>query len=452
MKLFIQSCVALAAATVAAAQSAPSLGSLPLPVNDPFYVPPSGWQQKANGAILRTRNVTIGFATVVAVPAVTGYQLLYRTNDAFGNPQTTVTTLMVPSNAVSDRVIIYANAENSNSINCAPSYLIQKGANTSSQTADGGEQATYEGALLQGWIVALPDHEGPNSAYAYGPQAGHAVLDSVRATLAFGPNVGLLPTAKVGLWGYSGGAIAMAWAEALIKTYGADLNIVGGAHGGTPASLQPCVELINGGVSSGLLFAALTGIASADPGFSESYYSLATPLMKSIIADTVANTCGGASDASNIDLFKDETYFTSGPATLGLPAWQAMFEKTKLGANVNASLTPPIPVHVYHARNDEVIPYTQVEDLVKGWCANGANLEFVLNTAPQVEHLAEAGVGFPAVLQFFADRFNGVAFPAGCAYKYDPAGADLPLITNSSVVNAPKAAGVALPHNVRRWD
>mgnify|MGYP001568480912 CR=1 FL=1 len=98
--------------------------------------------------------------------------------------------------------------------------------------------------VFTGWIITLMDHEGPNSAYAYGPQAGKAVLDSVRATIAFGPAIGLDPTAKAVLWGYSGGAIAVSWAEALVNSYAPELHIVGGAHGGTPASLQPCVELI----------------------------------------------------------------------------------------------------------------------------------------------------------------------------------------------------------------
>ena len=52
--------------------------------------------------------------------------------------------------------------------------------------------------------MTLPDYEGPDSAFASGPQEGNAMLDAVRATLLFGPTVGLVPETKAVLWGYSG--------------------------------------------------------------------------------------------------------------------------------------------------------------------------------------------------------------------------------------------------------
>lgn len=87
--------------------------------------------------------------------------------------------------------------------------------------------------------MTLVDYEGPNSAYVAGPQQGRAVIDSVRATLAFGSSIGLDSTAKVVMTGYSGGAIGVGWAEALLDTYAPELNVIGSATGGTPASLRP---------------------------------------------------------------------------------------------------------------------------------------------------------------------------------------------------------------------
>ena len=55
-----------------------------------------------------------------------------------------------------------------------------------------------------GWIVTLPDHEGPNSTFTAGPAEGMAMLDAIRATLLFGPTVGLVPYSRTVLWGYSG--------------------------------------------------------------------------------------------------------------------------------------------------------------------------------------------------------------------------------------------------------
>ena len=161
------------------------------------------------------------------------------------------------------------------------------------------------------------------------------------------------------MWGYSGGAISTGWAGALLSTYAPELNVVGAAHGGTPASLQPCVEIIvristssKGRKSASLtwsaerrrwlrpqvmllnghpppltqpstvLISAATGLATAYPGINESLYSLATPKMLALIEDTKATKCSGNSDANNVDFFSTTEYFTSGNKTLGLSAWQ----------------------------------------------------------------------------------------------------------------------------------
>ncbi|KAL8278692.1 hypothetical protein RQP46_008984 [Phenoliferia psychrophenolica] len=116
--------------------------------------------------------------------------------------------------------------------------------------------------------------------------------------------------------------------------------------------------------------------------------------MKALIADNIATQCGGDTNSNNIDFFADDQYFTSGNQTLALPAWQ--------------------------------IPYPQAAALVKTWCANGANIEFVTNTIPTVNHIEELVYGAPAALAFLADRLDGVPFTQGCVYKYNPAGADIP--------------------------
>ena len=129
------------------------------------------------------------------------------------------------------------------------------------------------------------------------------------------------------------GAIAVGWAEALMAEYAPELNIVGGAHGGTPASFQPVVERIvrrtltyahkcgfeltlppphrmgvpglavRTSLSSSscmvpdvheipaVLVAASYGLSTAYPDFHTALYSLATPKMKALIEYTVATQC-----------------------------------------------------------------------------------------------------------------------------------------------------------------
>ena len=62
---------------------------------------------------------------------------------------------------------------------------------------------------------------------------GYNTLDSLRAALK-SPATGLTSTTKIGLAGYSGGAIATEWAAQLAPTYAPEINsdIVGAAMGG----------------------------------------------------------------------------------------------------------------------------------------------------------------------------------------------------------------------------
>ncbi len=70
--------------------------------------------------------------------------------------------------------------------------------------------------------------EGMQSQFIAGPQAGHAVLDGVRAALSYVP-AGLSRDTPIGLWGYSGGGQASGWAAYLKDSYAPELNVKGAA-------------------------------------------------------------------------------------------------------------------------------------------------------------------------------------------------------------------------------
>lgn len=55
------------------------------------------------------------------------HQVLYRTTDTFGNATATVTTLLVPYNADTTKLLSYQVAEDAACVNCAPSYALQAG-------------------------------------------------------------------------------------------------------------------------------------------------------------------------------------------------------------------------------------------------------------------------------------------------------------------------------------
>ena len=80
-------------------------------------------------------------------------------------------------------------AEDSLAGYCAPSYAIQhlSASPFLGQIVAPAEFVIAQGALQQGWAVVIPDHEGPDNAYAAGPLAGRITLDGIRAARDFAP-------------------------------------------------------------------------------------------------------------------------------------------------------------------------------------------------------------------------------------------------------------------------
>ena len=126
-------------------------GPIP-PTADPFYIPPEGYERESPGTILRHRPMPYPLADAPSNFEV-GYQLLYRTTDALGNAQATVTTLLVPQNADPSKYLSYQTFEDAAFTNCAPSYGLQKGAINGSTL----EIVFISIALQHGWYVSVPD-------------------------------------------------------------------------------------------------------------------------------------------------------------------------------------------------------------------------------------------------------------------------------------------------------
>jgi hypothetical protein len=185
---------------------------------------------------------------------------MYTSTDTNGQPEADVTTIIVPSfpAATTPRPLVaYDVAWDSLSLNCAPSYEMQNGSEK--------EQGLINSALSNGWAVDVSDFEGLQAQYAGGVQAGHGVLDSVRAAERFAP-AGLAGVATpVGIWGYSGGGQASAWAAELQPSYAPELHVKGVAEGGVPANVGAVARNIDGGPFSGIYLAAGIGLGRVYP-------------------------------------------------------------------------------------------------------------------------------------------------------------------------------------------
>ena len=93
--------------------------------------------------------------------------------------------------------------------------------------------------------MSVPDHEGRTGMWGAPYEPGYHVLDGLRAALST-ERLGLSPTAPIGLWGYSGGGLASAWAAEMSGSYAPELNVVGAVLGSPVGDLGHTFRRLNG--------------------------------------------------------------------------------------------------------------------------------------------------------------------------------------------------------------
>jgi hypothetical protein len=383
------------------ARAATDPGSVP-PQQDPFYSAPAGLGSYANGQIVATRPLTP--KSGLDASKVSAWQISYRTNDSHDAAELTVTTLVVPKTAwtgTGARPVVSAQMpEDSTGLQCSPSYSF------ASDLSGAGVYGTENGQLVQplldqGWAVAIPDFEGPKSVFMAGVQAGHAVLDGLKAVRGFAPG-GVTAASPVELYGYSGGAEATGWGAQLQPSYAPDVKIIGTSMGGTPSDPAAVARFLDGGLFSGFEAAA---------AFS---YDLEYPEAN---LDGILNDAGRAAKPQaqgqclgNLLLnfpFRKLSDFTTVPDPLSVPAVAAVLKANTLGA-----AAPTSPIFDYHATSDEIVPAAQDDTLVKNWCALGARVVKVRNDWN--DHITEMATQQSAAIGFLSDRLAGKAAPSTC--------------------------------------
>ena len=381
------------------------------PTTDPFYVPPPGYESQNAGVILRSRALgSLAFGGIVPFQANAAYQLLFRSTDSLGNASAAVTTVIVPSNANTTRLLSYQTAEDASWANCAPSYTLQLGSNLFDNGPATAEELLMIAALDQGWILNVPDYEGLNAAYVSGIQAGQATLDSVRAALSSGSITNISPNAVYQMWGYSGGSLASEWAAELQPTYAPELNFIGTAIGGLPPNITSVLNTINKGIFAGVIPIGILGLTIAYPEL-KTYFDqhiipskaadFEKPLTQCLIEDGL--------DFAFQDIF---SYFDIGGEFLKDPPVQSVINATGI---MGTHGTPQMPMFVYKAVGDELSPIADTDALIGKLCSQGAQIEYVRDGFG--EHVTEAITGAGDAFNFLRDRFNGAPATAGCSTR-----------------------------------
>ncbi|GAA2211066.1 lipase family protein [Nonomuraea monospora] len=374
-----------------------SMSMILLPIMSLLVAAPA--RAAAPGDVVSAQPTTVYLlpGQLLEVP-VNAWHLRYNSTSATGALNTVSGTLLVPKAGYplgARPVIGYAFGTHGLGDQCAPSVSMSRGGEA--------ELALVSLFLLKGYAVAMTDYEGLGTpgthTYMAGISQGHAVLDAIRAATRV-PGAGLSARAPVGVMGYSQGGASAAWAAQLQPTYAPELRLRGVAAGGVPADLHAVAQHLDGTPDFGLAAAAGIGLDAAYPelDLEADLNDQGRALLADAADDCVDDLSKLAglrfSDLSPIDL-------------LNQPKWLTRLAENRLGAT-----TPRVPLFLYHARGDQIIPFAVGSTLRTEYCAAGARVRWLSLPAP--DHVTGAIEGGPVAIEWLALRILGLPASSNC--------------------------------------
>jgi triacylglycerol lipase len=375
-------------------------GSKPLlPHDDPFYSPPAGFEHADPGTVLRSRDVELAFLGLIR-QRFTATQLLYRTTDLRGEPEAAVTTLLVPAERSDQRpcpIVSYQCAIDAVSDRCFPSYALRRGARAVGALAQ-FEFLLIAAALAEGWAVSVPDHEGLDGVWGAPVEPGYHVLDGLRATTSM-ESLRLSEDAPLGLWGYSGGGLATAWAAEVAAGYAPELNIVGAVLGSPVGDLGHTFRRLNGSFYSGLPALVVAALTHIYPDLDRVIQEHVTDEGKALLLSIQKMT----TMAAVIRLIrKDMDGMVNRPLEeiLDSPEVQKVFADIKLG-----TAAPKPPVLIVQAVHDKIVSVDDIDELAETYSLGGCDVTYHRDMFS--EHMLLHPMSAPMTLRWLRDRFAG---------------------------------------------
>lgn len=372
------------------------------PSDDPFYAPPQGFELTSPGTVLRHREVEV--ALYGAIPQqVDAWQLLYRTTDLNGRAEVSVTTVLMQRGAVAEspRLLSYQCAIDAVSATCFPSYALQRGAKAWGAVPQ-FEFVLVLHALRRGWVISIPDHEGPDGHWGSPREPGFCTLDGVRAALRFSP-LGLTDDTRVGLWGYSGGGLATSWAAEMAPEYAPELELVGAALGSPVGDPASAFTRLNATFHAGLPALVVEGLRRTYPDLDRVVRAHVNAdgleLLESINSLT---TVSAVRKLAKHDLDK---YIDIPLADLlAKPEILEVFESIQPGRTA-----PSVPMLVVQAVHDQIIAVDDVDGQVDRYLDDGVHVTYLRDRLS--EHLSLHPLSAPLTLEWLQDRYDGRPVP-----------------------------------------
>jgi hypothetical protein len=386
------------------------------PDHDTFYTY-SGSKPLATvppGTVLRSRPTTMHLGT--GSTPVNAEQLLYRTTDQLGRPTVTVTTVLAPANApVTPNIVGYLSFYDGLAAKCDPSYTLAGGdAGGAAQQEAEEEELLISWYLSQSFVVTVPDFEGTHLDWMAGRGAGYGVLDGIRATETYLHAA----SAKVGLSGYSGGAMAADWASELAPSYAPKLDIVGVAMGGVPVNDFHLFAYANGTSEyAAAIPAMLLGLSRAyDVDLGHYLSSYGDKVVHAESTGCMPDLFGrwpGLTVAKILKpQFRDWQH---------VPAIARMLREQTMGtAPGHPSTSAPIYMGVGNSdgKGDGVMRAADVQALADEYCKQGVPVQF--EEYQGASHVTAGAFFEPKTGPFLLQRFAGVPFAPTCQNVQGP--------------------------------
>ncbi|MBC7304811.1 MAG: lipase [Nocardia sp.] len=378
---------------------------LPSPVGDPIFDHwPEGLAGLAPGELIETRDITGVAGLLTLVPIRSATLLKYRTSDAHGRASFATATLIVPVTdwtGHGDRPILVNNLPiDALGRKCTPGYTLTHGISTQSSMTEFFPPTTQL-AVLRGYAVLVPDHQGPWMAYAEPYVAGHAVLDAIRAVRGSDPAT--YGASRVAMTGYSGGAIATHGAAKLIDSYAPELGevIVGAALGGVPADFELLARSMNANLASGIFMAATFAIGRERPEILAAMNNLARWVATSPMKDQCVSVFAVP---GVLHLPIDVGANIADPLRSELAT--RIYEITRM-----SGMRSVTPLYIYNGEQEWWIPAEGARNLYAEQCALGATAVY---RGVFGEHIVGAVTGYPEAMLWLDERLQGVAARSEC--------------------------------------
>ncbi|MBD2896552.1 putative inactive lipase [Actinomadura sp. RB99] len=417
----------LTAASLGAALAAPVIASQPasaapfacLSSDNDIYAA-DGNVQGDPGDLLGCRQVQL--PGVSNPPGYKAWKIRYVSTDAKGAKVAVTGTVAVPTDAWSQGGSRPTVAFNPGTLGSGPQCAFSK-------QLTGQYQDMYEGDniatfLKAGDAVAATDGlgyiAGKVHPYVNGADAGHALLDVVRASRQI-PGGSLKDDGKVGISGYSEGGAASLWGAQLAKSYAPELNVVGAAAGGVPGDLRVTAKALNGSLFAGFLADALVGLNAQYPEmpFDELMNDQGRQAVKTAesncLMGTLASFLGAkVENFTTGKLSLEQLYALKGPDGT---TWGDIVDRQKLGVGIGpagsgAKYEIGFPVFQYRGALEEIIPQETENDTRAAYCKAGINTTW--NAGYAAEHLSTDWNAAQDVTKFLNDRFTGKAVQGNC--------------------------------------